>query len=621
MFTTRSSVDDTCTASKAAMLFMQFKNPAMRTYGCKPGPGGIMKNEWSIRGSLFDLCLAALVVAPALMCGTAAFAADKPTGGNTSGTVEGRETAIAKTSHVLKTYKTTPTYAKRQKTYAKTWTNPSTTLKYDHGHYLNITMVKNPSDTEGTSHITKKAKTIKKTPDPAHSGWVCSTQNVNLDANSSTFMNNDYSNANSHIYPGAIFTFENFYHGQYKEQAGARNPMELDTDNPNIKGSSGVEVKDPSIVTTHDAIATLYRRMSGPAGNESTAFQAFQSYTSSDLNMQISGGASGFGISFSDAFSSDTSNSSLSMTIDARKSLYSISALPPDKGFFTDPKVESIPDLMVVSNVVYGVRVLANLTVNFKSTQEVNDFKASYSGFGINANGAFDYLSKNTTSSSQANVYVVGGSSKSSITLNPKTLLKDVNKILSTATYENARPISYQFMNMAGDLVGARSATDQFTTDTCAPATDNPKITSVQVEFTAGRDGKDGDTNLNVYLYPHNHVNQPNQDDMVGAVYGYQSRGHSSTFGGSQSNSVWLTPGNGNAPGPLLTRNDFIKYNGGHIRLHIYPNGNDTWNVQKTTVTFNFADGPSQPITFGPFTVSQDVTVYDLYFDGSKLAP
>jgi hypothetical protein len=96
--------------------------------------------------------------------------------------------------------------------------------------------------------------------------------------------------------------------------------MELDTDNPNINGSSGVQVKNPSIVTSRDAIATIYHRMTGPAANEATAFQVYKSYTSSDLNMQISGGASGFGLSFSDAFSSNSSSSSLSLTIDARKS-------------------------------------------------------------------------------------------------------------------------------------------------------------------------------------------------------------------------------------------------------------------------------------------------------------
>jgi len=591
--------------------------------------GDIMKIERFIGRHIFDLCFVALVVAPALMYGTAVLAAqNKGTASatNTSATsatevVQGKDIPIVKTSPVIKKYKTTPTYAKRQKTYAKTWTNPETKLNYDHGHSLTIKMVKNPSDTEGTSHITKKSKTIKKTPDKSHPDWTCTTQNVSLNANSSSFLNNDYSDANSHIYPGAIFTFENFYHGQYKEQTGARNPMELDTDNPNIKGSSGVLVKDPSIVTTRDAIATLYHRMTGPAANESTAFQVYKSYTSSDLNIQISGGASGFGISFSDAFSSNSSSSSLSLTIDARKSVYSISALPPDNGFFTDASIENTPDLMVVSNVVYGVRVLANLTVDFNSSQQADEFKASYSGFDISANGAFDYLSKNSSSSSQANVYVVGGSGSSAITLNPKTLLSDINKILSTVTYENARPISYQFMNMAGDIVGAQSATDEFNTEACAPSTDNPKVTSVQVAFRSGSDGKDNDTNLNVYLYPHDFINQPNVDDMVGALYGYQSRGHSSAFGGGQTNYVWLTAGNGANMGPMYTRNDFInKLKGGHVRLHIYPNGNDTWDIQQMTLTFNFEDGTTKDVSFPPFVVSQDVTTYDVYFTGDKLA-
>src|ERR1019366_3502039 len=177
-----------------------------------------------------------------------------------------------------------------------------------------------------------------------------------------------YSNANSHIYPGAIFTFNDFYGGQYKEQAGKRNPMSLYTDNPNIKGSSGVEINDPSIISCHDAIATIYRRFTGPAANEATSFDALESSNSADLNMQISGGASAYGVSFSDAFTTSNSSTSIALTIDARKSVYSISALPPDGGFFSDPSVEHIPNLMVVSNVSYGVRVLANLTVTFNTS-------------------------------------------------------------------------------------------------------------------------------------------------------------------------------------------------------------------------------------------------------------
>lgn len=308
--------------------------------------------------------------------------------------------------------------------------------------------------------------------------------------------------------------------------------------------------------------------------------------------------------------------------VHARKSVYSISALPPDNGFFTDPKVEATPNLMVASNVSYGVRVLANMTLTFNTTSEADDFKASYSGCGYSANLVFDYLNKRSSSSSTVNAYVVGGAAASAqITFDPKTLLSSINRVLNSVTYDNARPIGYQFMDMAGNILGAQSATDHFTTVTCAPATTNPRVTDIRVEFVSGSDGKDWNTNLNVYLYPPKYVNSPQADDMVGALYGYQSQGHSSAFGGGQASDVFMVPGDGVHGGPILTRNDFIKSNGGHVRIHIYPDGNDTWNVQQMNLIFNFEDGTTVTVSTNPFTISQSVTTYDWFFDASKFSP
>lgn len=536
--------------------------------------------------------------------------------------ISGRDAIPLKVSPAIKTYQATPAAAKRKTTYAKAWTDPVKQVAYGGKNTLTFKMVRNPSTANGATHFRKSAHTTKKGPCPGHADWVCSTQDVQLTATSTSFMNNDYSNANSHIYPGAIFTFNDFYGGQYKEQAGKRNPMSLYTDNPNIRGSSGVAINDPNIISCHDAIATIYRRFTGPAANEATSFDALQSSNSADLNMQISGGASAYGLSFSDAFSSSNSSTSISVTIDARKSVYSISALPPDNGYFADANVEHTPNLMVVSNVSYGVRVLANLTITFTSSSEANDFKAAYSGCGFSANVAFDYLNKHSSTSSAIHGYVVGGAGNTGImTFDPKTLLRGINDVLNGVTYDNARPIGYQFQDMAGDIIGAESATDKFTTVTCAPATTNPRVTDIRVEFLSGQDGKDYDTNLNIYLYPPNFINPPNQDAIFGAIYGYQSQGHSSAFGGGQTSEVFMIPGNGVGGGQVLTRNDFIKFNGGHIRMNIYPNGNDTWDITTMRLFFNFEDGSSIEVDKSNFVVSQTVRVFDWNFNASAFGP
>jgi len=301
------------------------------------------------------LCVIATFVILALAQGGSAFAQAKLTTLGADAQLMRRELTIgqtARSSPSLTAFRKTPLFVRRQALFAQTWTNPKTTVKYADNHSLNITMIKNPSVADGATHVTKKMKVVGTEPCKDHSDWTCATQEINLTADSSSFLNNDYGNSNSHIYPGAIFTFDNFYHGQYHEQAGERNPMTLVTDNPNINGSAGVVIENPSILTCRDAVATIYHRFTKDVGTESSAFDVLESSNSADLNMQISGGASGYGLSFSDAFGSDSSSSSVSLTIDARKSLYSISALPSEGGFFKDTSIENTPNLMVVSNVV-----------------------------------------------------------------------------------------------------------------------------------------------------------------------------------------------------------------------------------------------------------------------------
>ena len=91
---------------------------------------------------------------------------------------------------------------------------------------------------------------------------------------------------------------------------------------------------------------------------------------------------------------------------------------------------------MVVSNVSYGVRVLGNLNISFSSSEESDEFQASYSGLGYDAHAVFDYLQKNSSSSSTVNAYVIGSTSNlTATTFDPKEFLTQLNKIMEGASY------------------------------------------------------------------------------------------------------------------------------------------------------------------------------------------
>ena len=415
----------------------------------------------------------------------------------------------------------------------------------------------------------------------------------------------------------------------YKQQAGERNAIDIATDNPNVDGSSSVSVKHPDVDKIRDAVATLYHRMKGKAGTDGFSSQVYESSDTSSMAMQISGGASCLGISASDAFNMKSKKSSVYLTVDATLPLFSITATPTDKGFFADQSVENTPDLAVISNVVYGVRVLANVTITFTSSKDADDFHASLDWGIVSANVLAKFMTEHSDAVSTLNAYIIGGNAGNAagvVTLDSKAFMNSIRKVFKGATYENARPISYQLSDMAGDILQSESLTE-FTTVASGPKDYNPKIAFIDCVFFTGQDGKDDNTNLNVYLYPPSYPANPSANDLVGAVYGYESQGNSTRFGGGQENWVPMIPGDGGQnPRKPMTVNDLVKQNGGRVRIHIYPDGNDTWWINKVNLVLHFEDktmgtvaltSPSGPANF---VISQDVTIYDLVFTGKDVS-
>jgi len=519
----------------------------------------------------------------------------------------------------MKEYAKTPQASKRKEKYKVKAANTYDLkpVSYHKGPKLHLTLAtKTPETFPGGS---KKGVNKKdgKTTKSSTNGEDCVTTQVTLSAQSDSFLNNDYTGTVTNIFPGACYTLPHLTDGSWKEQEGTRNPIYITTNNPNTKGPATITVKDPNKATVNSGIAKIFEGYPHTTANLATVWQVTETMNAAAYDLAIGGSVSGFGADVSDKFDTSSSSKHVYLTIDATKALFVLSTIPPDNGFFTDSKVEATPQLAFISDVAYGIRVLANADLEFNSANDANHFKASYSGFGVGGSLTIDSSASSKNYKATVNAYIIGGPGNLGVAYDLKGLKSVIEKALDGATFQNARPISYTAMDMAGDIVGNYGFTE-FEERTC---TTNPKIENVQVSFLSGRDGKNGDTNLNVYLYLRNYPNSSHNDDMVGAIYGYQSRGHSSSFGGGQTSYVPLTPGSGSYGGPLITRDEMVKANGGHFRIHIYPNGNDTWNINGVTATLFFSDKTTQVIRFNkPFTISQDVTTYDLMFDGTFTA-
>jgi hypothetical protein len=531
----------------------------------------------------------------------------------------------------MRDYAKTPQGLKRAQKYGKTFaagTNgaASKDIKYPDGTSLHLKMVKNPSFGDQPTEISARVKSAKDKPEQSKDAkgqtWNCQTDHVQLTATSTTFLNNDYSSSASHIYPGACYTFDNFNNGSYLEQTGARYPLTIVTDNSNIKGSPYRVVNNPNMATVRAALDNLFGEATRNTATESLTYQIYETSNDADQSLKISGGASGYGISLSASYGTSSQSSTLNLTIDAIKTLFSINTVPPDSGFYVDPKVENTPNLMVMGSVSYGVRVLANLQVTFNSQQEAADFAASYSGWGISANVDLDQLSSSKSVNSTINCYVVGGPGNSTISFDKKDLKKQIQQILAGATYKNAMPIKYEFYDMAGEVVGSNSATDDFAVRECTPGADNPRLESAYVTFNTGGDDKNQGDDFVMFLYPGSvklgnmGAAPANTSALItalqtGAVFDVGSGYNSPDYPNNSTTTLQMYPIN-----KAATLNDF--QNGGSIHLHMQPHNTDTWDINAVTVTLNFAGSviPPKKITFTGITPmnSGNNTELNLFF-------
>jgi hypothetical protein len=539
----------------------------------------------------------------------------------------------------MKDYVKTAKGQDRAKKHAKA---TSTVLKkhiaYGDGTGATVTMVKNPTFDQGTTSK-NPTKKVHKNDSTAQGGakWVCSTEHIELDASSTSFLTNDYSAAISHIYPGAIYTFDAIMSGNYQETVGPRYPITISTDNPNVTGTGMVVVDDPNMATVRAGVAKLFRESTGPAATESQAFQVFQDYNSAATSLSIYGYASYAGASASNNYSTTNSSNSITITIDERKSVFTINTIPPDSGFFKNAATEDDPTLMVVGSVSYGIRVLANLTVTFSSSQEEDEFKAAYSGFGVDANAAVHYLSNSKSVQSTINCYVVGGPPGSTMAFDKKELESRLAKLVAGVNYQNARPISYQFYDMACNVVGAQSATDQFQERSCVPAsTAKAKLKSVSVTWT-NQSGKRGDDHYHFFLYANDASSESNGpqsgDNWNGGnsgtsenpptdacLYYYYTYAVNVDYIIGQSTTIQpvLSPSVKDIYRDGITLG-YLMDHGGLIHFHIFPNGSDSWTISSLTVTLTFEDGVVEPIQWkgNGISLSNNSTEATLYFDGS----
>lgn len=505
-----------------------------------------------------------------------------------------------------------------QQQYGSSFTGVTKTMDFGSGNpSLTVQVVKNPSY-KGEVSVDPS---ISDSSSSDQNDLACTTSQVSLNANSTSFMVADYDHVGAFIYPGAIFSADDFFGGNYNRDIdNYRTPIILSIDNPDMRNNS-ITVSKPNMQNVRNAVSQLFSSM--PATNpvsEGTQYQVFSSNNSAEQTLKATGGGGGYGVTISGGVSNSQADSTLNLTIDARKTLFTINAIPPENGFFSNTSQTSPSNnLIMINQVEYGMRILANVQITFHSQNDALNFSAKYSKFGISANASLDDISQSHSATAEINYYQIGGPANGqsgSLAWTAGELQEQISQIFNSISYTTAMPIGYNVCDLALDEIGTKSETDQFPETLCVP---DGTLQSAMVNVTTGNDDKDNNTYYYYTLY----------DGSNNEIASFSNTSQDSYFKELSNYTNQLTLEGSFKP------TQFMNSGGGHLHVHIQPNGglgHDTWVIQYLTLTLNFA-GQSYPISWGTTpanggttdtntstpaaTVSQNNPDYDFYFDNT----
>jgi hypothetical protein len=521
----------------------------------------------------------------------------------------GAQSKLTKPPANMEAYRATPKYAARKAKLGNVSPAPqSKKVTFQDGTKLTITLDKNGNSSNLEGPKPHQIGTPKK---ESSGGYDCTTTTVNLTATSANFLNNDYSGTTANIYPGACYTYANLTNGTWKEQTGARNTLQITTDNPNIRGNSYENVSNPNVGTLETAVNKLFSRLPKSGGEESLTYQVTEATNSAVYNLAIGAAASGYGVDLSNVYSTGNQSNHVHVTVDATKILFTISTTPPDSGFFKDPSIEATPYLSYISEISYGVRVLANADITFASQQDADQFRGSVSGFGATVSLSVGYGSGSKNTTANINAYIIGGPGGQAVASSLDELKNQIQKAFDGANYQNARPISYKVCDMAGDQLNTYSATDNFTERSCVPESGGEaEIDNITLTFTQGSQGKSPSALYGVFVYPGMGTdNDPNKAMFVYNA-GRSTNSLNQAYAANSNVTVILTPNRpkidkkGNVISGFTGKFDvetFQKAGGGHV--YISPlfyqagtySGQSNWLIDGVAVQINLKPTTANP--------------------------
>ena len=350
------------------------------------------------------------------------------------------------------------------------FTSPSYTRILNDGTILRTTLfIKNAPPLKFKQSSGAIKQTVRNKKSEKGDEWICESSQMRVSLDDNSFMNAANEQQTQNIYPGAIYTFDNFFNGSFKNETAPRNPIRLTSSAAGITGNIYEDIANPTPSDIKNSVNKLFNRM--PARKVVSGYNqmVYECNSAADMALKIGAGASGYGISASFDYKNSQKSEHRYFMIDATQEMYSLNAEVPDDGLFKNSADAAKPNLMMMGTVTYGQRVLVSIETTIKTQEEGTRVDAKYSGFGASANINLANFLKEVNSETSVKMYVVGGENQGFLTLDKNSLMYKLNTYFAGTNYQNSKPIRYQFRNMNNEVIVSNSATDFFPTRQCVP--------------------------------------------------------------------------------------------------------------------------------------------------------
>lgn len=458
---------------------------------------------------------------------------------------------------------------------------------FSDGHKTFFTLTNN-TDTWATDfgYVKKKKDSVADHSDPT---WNCAYITQSVNAQSSSFMNASVNQKGTSLIPGTIYSFDDYAKGNFREFTDGRNPVVVWT--PTNVGKDSFNIQNPNGQTLSQGISNIVSQFSQTQGGASAYEHTIFSNNESDLNMLVSAGGSYSGFSGFGINKTNQSQHHIYVTYDAIKPLYTIIVQPPSNGYFADGKVPATSSpLVVVQNVTYGTRLLANIDIQTSTFTNYDSLHLAYTD-GID-NGALDFsmLANNKSLTYTGNLMVVGTGINIPI-VSGQNYQQQISNLLAQGNYRTAMPIQYQLTDLDGNILGVESVTDQFTVPECKPAQDIYTLQSVFFSLRNGADGKNDDSQFILRIGKDDGSGTSNY--QIGSFTDEQTEYKSGSAVYSQPITLDKDANHPNG----YTIDDFK--NGGFVDFYLHCADkmfkSDDWDIASGRVTFNFVSQKGVP--------------------------